>query len=81
MSAPSTRTQVLIVWTLICAVVVVALALVAQGSQPDCFECGLPAALAEIGMLLVLGVWAVVAAIVWYWFAPRRSARNIQSFR
>ena len=71
MSAPSIRTQVLIVWTLICAVVVVALALVAQGSQPDCFECGLPAALAEIGMQLFLVVWAIVAAIMLYWFAPK----------
>lgn len=71
MRPPSTRAQVLIVWTVICGAIAAGLALVAWAPPPECFECGLPQRLAEITMQMALIVWAIVAVTLWVWFAPR----------
>ena len=71
MRKPSTRAQVVIVWTVICGATVAGLALVGWAPQPQCFECGLPQRMAEIAMQVVLIIWAIVAVTLWAWFAPR----------
>ena len=59
MRTPSTRVQVFIVWTIICGVIVGALAVIAL-RPATCFECGMMQGLAGIAAQMAIVIWAIV---------------------
>jgi hypothetical protein len=71
MRPPSTRGQVLIVWTIVCGATFLALGAIAWAPPPRCFECGMGIWLAQTTQQALVVIWAVVAVLLWYWFARR----------